>query len=80
VRAGDVEPAVSPGLILAILILTIFGCVGSTLFAQRIANSVDAGALSIATNAVHGGRIWIEDNAPGTAVSFTLPRDRSEGI
>jgi signal transduction histidine kinase len=27
----------------------------------------------------HGGRIWIQDGGPGTAVSFTLPFDRLDG-
>jgi len=70
VAADEVEPAVSPGLILAILVLTIFGCVGSTLVAQWLANSVNAGALSIATNAAPA----IQDlsNARGELVRISI--------
>jgi len=51
VPADDVEPAISPWLIFAILILTILGFVGSTLLTQWIANDVNQDAISIATNA-----------------------------
>lgn len=44
-------PAVSPGLILAILILTISGFVGTTLLVHWIASVVNEDAISIATNA-----------------------------
>ena len=35
--------------------------------------------LSVVTELIraHGGRVWVEDAAPGTKVPFSLPRSRS---
>lgn len=47
----EVERTISPWLVLAVLIITMIGFVGATLFTQRMASVVNDDAISIATNA-----------------------------
>jgi len=51
VPPNDAEPALSPWFVLAVLIITMIGFVGTELFAQHLADKINEEALSIATNA-----------------------------
>jgi signal transduction histidine kinase len=51
VPPADPEPALTPWFILAVLIITLVGFVGTELFAQHLADKINDEALSIATNA-----------------------------
>jgi signal transduction histidine kinase len=86
VPGQELEPAISPWLILVVLIGTMLGFVGSTLYAQRASAAVDDDAISIATNAAPAiehlagarGELGRIAAAAASVTSGTGPPARSE--